>query len=115
MTADPSSPATSATGWAGVVSEHLAPAGESRVFVTAEEKLAIAGSLEAAHRALDRAWGLWTERAGSRAWDGQYWNRSNVADLERLTVQALNAVEGSWQALTTALAGAHVQLLTYEP
>jgi hypothetical protein len=96
------------------VSEQPAPVRDDRVFVTAEEKLAIAGNLEAAHRALDRAWGLWTERASTRAWDGQYWGYGDVADLERLTAHALDAIEGSWQALTTAL-GAHALLATDEP
>ncbi len=115
MTTTPSAPATSAHGRAAVVSEPPAPMGADPVFVTAEEKLALAGNLEAAHRALDGAWGLWTAKAGTRAWDGHCWDHGDVADLERLTVQALNAVEASWQVLRTALAEAHVRPGTDEP
>jgi hypothetical protein len=69
------------------------------VFVSAEEKLTIAGSLESAYRAMNSAWSLWTARAHRDAWDGQYWDEGDIADLERLVLIACTAVESTEQAL----------------
>jgi hypothetical protein len=79
------------------------------VFISAEDKLALAGSLESAYRALNSAWALWTAKAHEHAWDGQYWDEGDVGDLERLALiacYALAVAEETLGALINAADGA---------
>lgn len=73
------------------------------VFVSAEDKLALAGSLECAYRALNSAWTLWTAKAHRHAWDGQYWDEGDVGDLERLTLIASYALAVADETLGTLI------------
>jgi len=74
------------------------------------ERVAISDNLAAAYGALDQAWGVWREKARGRVWDDQYWDQGDVADLESLTLDALNAVERTWRALTRVTDAHEAQL-----
>ncbi len=99
---------------AGTIVEERGPLRADKVFVTDGERVAISDNLGAAYGALDQAWGVWREKARGRVWDDQYWDQGDVADLESLTLDALNAVERTWRALTRVTDAHEAQLRAAE-
>lgn len=84
--------------------EERPPVREGKVFVDYDERAAIAENLETAWVALDRAFrGIWIPKALELGHVREYWDDSDIDELEALTLDANAAVERAWQVLSAVV------------
>lgn len=86
------------------IMEERPPLREGKVFVDYDERSQIAEYLETAWVALDRAFrGVWVPKALELGQVREYWDDSDIDELEVLTLDANAAVERAWQVLSAVV------------
>ena len=86
------------------IMEERPPLREGKVFVDYDERSQIAEYLETAWVALNRAFrGVWVPKALELGQVREYWDDSDIDELEVLTLDANAAVERAWQVLSAVV------------